>query len=175
MGEARRAAAQLSALPPASRGRAPRRALDPDILALNLEPVSFLIACEQPWSLQKIDAVEFEYRCFLQLARDHPGEGLAPSRDCDLYWHAHILNLELYLEDCRRLFGAPLLHYPFSGRLGPADAARQRARFRRHRRLLAALMSRVPRTHHSEEGPDDETAIPEVPQPRRHAGVAQGA
>jgi len=174
MGEAR--AARLRPIPRSVAGDLPpRRALDPDILALNLEPVSYLIACEQPWPLQKIDAVEFEYRCFLQLARDYPEEGLAPSRDCDLYWHAHILNLELYLADCRRLFGAPLLHYPFSGRLGPADAARQRARFRRHRRLLDDLMSRVPRTLNREQGDDHETANLQIPQPGRHAGVAQAA
>ncbi len=174
MGEARGATRRLSVLTGAPDPAA-RRALDADIRALNLEPVSFLVACEQPWPLSKIDAVEFEYRCFLQLVRDYPDEALAPSRDCDLYWHAHILNLELYLADCQRLFGAPLLHYPFSGRLGATDAARQRARFRRHRRLLTDLMSRVPRTHYRDQGDDNETTILQVPQPGRHAGAAQAA
>jgi len=107
--------------------------------------------------------------------RDHPDEAIAPSRDCDLYWHAHILNLALYLDHCGQLFGTPLLHYPFSGRLGPADAARQRRRFRRHHRLLNDLMSRVPRTHYRDGRDDDEPAILQIPQPGRHARVAAGA
>lgn len=170
MGEARAAARLWSSPRPSAR-----HALDADILRLNLEPVSYLIACEQPWTLRRIDAIEFEYRCFLQLVRDHPGEGIVPGRDCDLYWHAHILNLALYLDHCQQLFGAPLLHYPFSGRLGRADAARQRARFRRHQRLFADLMNRVPRTHHCDEGDNDEPAILQIPQPGRHAGAAQVA
>ena len=123
-----------------------RRAFDPDIRDLDLEPISFLVAFEQFWPLPKVDAVEFEYRCFLQLVRDHPGEAIAPSRDCDLYWHAHILTLELYLQHCRRLFGKPLLHYPFSGSLGPEDLVLQQERFARCRALFEDLMSRVPRT-----------------------------
>lgn len=158
-------------------GRAAARdALDADILALNLEPVSFLVACEQAWTLQKLDATEFEYRCFLQLARDCPGQAIVPSPDCDTYWHAHILILGLYLEHCQALYGAPLLHYPFSGRLGAADAALQRRRGRRSRRLLAELMSRVRDTPDvTTTGADHEAQPPEVPQPRRHAGALPAA
>lgn len=160
----------------AERAAPPRRALDADILALNLEPVSFLVACEQPWTLEKVDAIELEYRCFLQLARDHPDEAIVPSHDCDTYWHAHILTLGLYLEHCEALFGAPLLHYPFSGRLGAEDAARQRERGRRSRRLQAELMKRVQATHNvTTTGADHEADIPEVPQPRRHAGAVPAA
>src|SRR5579859_7998862 len=153
-----------------------RRALDRDIRSLDLEPITYLVAMEQDWPLEKLDAIEFEYRCFLQLIRDHPGENIVPSRDCDTYWHAHILTLELYLEHCQRLFGHPLLHYPFSGALGEEDLARQQQRFRRCQELHINLMNRVRGTRHrGTTGDDHDTAIHQVPQSRRHADAAQGA
>lgn len=124
-------------------GEAPRSALDSDISGLNLEPVSHLVAMEQPWSIERLDAAEAEYRCFLQSVRDVPDEPMVPSRDCDIYWHAHILILELYLKHCNDLFGRPLLHYPFSGHFGDADAKRQSARFARSQRIMADLVDRV--------------------------------
>ncbi len=163
---------------PGRWGRDPsaRHALDPDILALDLEPVTYLVALEQDWPLEKLDAIEFEYRCFLQLVRDHPGENIVPSRDCDTYWHAHILTLELYLEHCQRLFGHPLLHYPFSGALGEEDLARQQQRFRKCRDLHTRLMNRVLGIQHRDTtGDDHDTAILQVPESRRHADAAQGA
>ncbi len=152
-----------------------RCALDPDIAALDLEPISFLMAREQPWTLEKLDATEFEYRCFLQLVRDHPQDSIVPSRDCDLYWHAHILTLELYLEHCQAIFGYPLLHYPFSGALGPEDEALQQARFRHSRRLFEELMNRVRRTHYCDsKGEEHEYANREIPDPGRYLGAVQG-
>ena len=153
-----------------------RDALDPDIAGLDLEPISYLVAVEQPWSLEKLDATEFEYRCFLQLVRDYPRDNIVPSRDCDIYWHAHILTLGLYLEHCRKLFGKPLLHYPFSGRLDPEDALRQQERFRRCRLLHTELMSRVLRTQSCDTtGDEHENTVIEIPQSGRYPGAAQGA
>lgn len=133
---------------PARQDPASRDTLDADIRNLDLEPISFLVAFEQGWPLQKLDAIELEYRCFLQLVRDYPDDNIVPSRDCDLYWHAHILTLGLYLEHCAQLFGAPLLHYPFSGVLGEEDFARQQARFLHCRALHTGLINRVLGTHH---------------------------
>ena len=176
MGETRSGAARSPRLGRTGRDPSSRCALDPDIAALDLEPISYLVAMEQPWPLEKLDTTEFEYRCFWQLVRDYPEDNIVPSRDCDIYWHAHILTLGLYLEHCRTVFGQPLLHYPFSGQLGPEDAARQQERFRRCRQLFTDLMSRVLRTQHCDPtGEDHDHTIPEVPQPRRYPGLAQGA
>jgi hypothetical protein len=176
MGEARGAKRLLSTSSQPGCDPSDRHALDPDIAALNLEPISYLIALEQPWSLEKLDAIELEYRCFLQLVRDRPDENIVPSRDCDIYWHAHILALGLYLEHCQQLFGAPLLHYPFSGQLGPEDAALQQARFRRCRRLHIDLMTRVLRTQTCDTtGEEHDHTSTAVPQSDRYPGVAQGA
>ncbi len=131
----------------AARPTLDRWTLDEEILELNLEPIAFLVALTERWDVERIDAVELEYRCFLQLARDFPDRSIAPSRDVDIFWHCHVLTLGLYLEHCQKLFGRPLLHYPFSGALGEADAARQRARFEDSRRLMSELLTRVRSTH----------------------------
>jgi len=176
MGETRRAERLSSRRGQARPDPSCRCALDQDIADLNLEPISYLVAMEQPWPLEKLDATEFEYRCFLQLVRDYPEDNIVPSRDCDTYWHAHILALGLYLEHCQTIFGYPLLHYPFSGTLGPEDAARQQERFRRCRQLFTELMNRVRRTQLCDTiGEEHDQAIIEVPQPGGYPGVAQGA
>lgn len=124
-----------------------RWSLDDDILELNLEPIAFLVALTERWGVERIDAAELEYRCFLQLARDFPDRPLAPSRDADTFWHCHVLTLGLYLEHCQKVFGRPLLHWPFSGALGEADAARQAARFEESCCLISELVDRVRSTH----------------------------
>lgn len=40
---------------------------------------------------------------------------LPPSEDIDEFWHNHILDTERYIEDCQRIFGAYLHHYPYLG------------------------------------------------------------
>lgn len=135
-----------------------RWTLDEDIRELNLEPIAFLVALTEDWDVERIDAAELEYRCFLQLARDFPDRPLVPSRDTDIFWHCHVLTLGLYLEHCQKVFGRPLLHWPFSGVLGEADAARQLARFEESRCLIGELVNRVRSTqpfNRSKESHDD--------------------
>jgi hypothetical protein len=123
--------------------RAVRTSLDEDIAGLNLDPVSFLAVRTHGWDLKTVDAIEMEYRCFLQCVRDFPEEVIVPPMDVDLYWHCHILSLGMYLEQTTRLFGHPLLHWPYSGVMGEADAARQAARFEHSRPILADLTERI--------------------------------
>lgn len=130
-------------LPTSATPALERCTLDEEILELNLEPIAFLVALTERWEVERIDAAELEYRCFLQLARDFPDRPLAPSRDCDIFWHCHVLTLGLYLEHCQKVFGRPLLHWPFSGAMGEADASRQRARFAESRALISELVNRV--------------------------------
>jgi hypothetical protein len=146
---ARPASLEGSVVPvePAATSRDARCALDEDIAGLDLASISYLVVLNENWDLQKVDAIEFEYRCWLQCVRDFPDQVIVPSRDCDLYWHQHILFLALYLEQTRQLFGQPLLHWPFAGLLGEADAALQEARFLKSRRIVDDLVDRVRRTH----------------------------
>ncbi len=138
----------LAATPAAATSAATldRWSLDDDIRELNLEPIAFLVALQERWGVERIDAAELEYRCFLQLARDFPDRPLAPSRDADTFWHCHVLTLGLYLEHCQKVFGRPLLHWPFSGAMGETDAARQSARFEESRCLIGELVARVQST-----------------------------
>jgi hypothetical protein len=133
--------------PPALQERRTRCGLDEDIAGLDLESISYLAVLNERWDLDKVDAIELEYRCWLQCVRDFPEETVVPSFDCDLYWHQHILYLGLYLEQMHRIFGHVLLHYPFSGLLGEADAALQQARYVKSRRIVGDLVNRVRRTH----------------------------
>lgn len=177
MGEARRVGGLSSRSGRRAFEPSTRCALDQDILDLDLEPISYLVAREQPsWPLARVDTAELTYRCFLQLVRDYPEENIAPGADCDIYWHHHILALELYLEHCQALFGGPLLHYPFSGALGPEDEEKQWARCRRSQRLHADLMSRVLSTqNHDTTGDEHDPESSEVPQAHRYPGAVQGA
>jgi hypothetical protein len=118
-----------------------RSELDADIAGINLEPVTYLVVREG-WTLEKADTIELEYRCWLQCIRDYPDEVIVPTRDCDLYWHQHILALPLYLEHCDQLFGRTLMHWPFSA-MDEEDAALHQQRFRRSLNLVKGLIQRV--------------------------------
>jgi hypothetical protein len=131
--------------PPTLQERGFRCGLDADIAGLDLESISYLAVLNEHWDLDKVDAIELEYRCWLQCVRDFPEETVVPSYDCDLYWHCHILFLGQYMEQTRQIFGYVLLHFPFSGLLGEADAALQEARFLKSRRIVGDLLDRVRR------------------------------
>ena len=116
-----------------------RDALDDDIRALDLVPVRFVLAISDGWPLDRVLAAEADYRCFLQRVRSRPRAAQVPSRDADLVWHAHILCTERYAEDCQRLFGRFLHHYPFAGRFGRRGAQRQQRRFLDSQATLAEM------------------------------------
>ena len=67
------------------------------------------------WSLEKANAVEFEYRRFLILMKQFPEEETAPLMDVDTFWHYHILDTMKYARDCDAAFGFFLHHYPYVG------------------------------------------------------------
>lgn len=66
------------------------------------------------WTGERAANVEREYRDYLSaLARERNAMGdIAPSRDVDEFWHAHILHTRKYAEDCGRVFGTYLHHDP---------------------------------------------------------------
>jgi hypothetical protein len=111
-------------------------ALDPDIAELDLAPIAFKACMDEGWDIEKVDTVTLRYRWFLQTIRSEPDASLAPPRDVDLFWHHHILDTRKYIEDCQRLFGQYIHHFPYSGIRGDKDAAEQDERFQRSQRLL---------------------------------------
>src|ERR1700733_6907909 len=73
------------------------------------------------WTDQRIAETEESYRRFLALNLIYPGKTLAVNRPLDEYWHNHILDTHKYAEDCDRLFGFLLHHYPYFGLPGEKD------------------------------------------------------
>jgi hypothetical protein len=87
------------------------------IAALDLEPIKVKLMHEESgegWTLERANAVEFEYRRFLYLMKKFPNEQTAPLVDVDTFWHYHILDTMKYAADCEAVFGYFLHHFPTS-------------------------------------------------------------
>lgn len=96
------------------------------IADIDLDPIKVKLMHKESgegWSLEKVNAVEFEYRRFLQLMKLFPGEQTAPLFDVDTFWHYHILDTQKYAADCQQVFGYFLHHFPYIGLRGEDDAA----------------------------------------------------
>ena len=100
------------------------------IRGLDLDPIKTKLMDPeegQGWSRQYVDRMELAYRRFLTLLVKFPDETIAPSKDIDKFWHGHILDTMKYAEDCERVFGYFLHHFPYFGMRGEQDAADLRA------------------------------------------------
>jgi hypothetical protein len=94
------------------------------IAELDLDPIKIKIMHEESgegWTLEKANAVEFEYRRFLVLMKLYPQEQTAPLFDVDTFWHYHILDTMKYASDCDKVFGYFLHHFPYIGLRGEQD------------------------------------------------------
>ena len=94
------------------------------IADLDLEPIKVKlmhVESGEGWSLDKVNAVEFEYRRFLYLMKTFPNEQTAPLMDVDIFWHYHILDTMKYAVDCEHVFGYFLHHFPYIGLRGEDD------------------------------------------------------
>jgi hypothetical protein len=110
------------------------------IQALDLEPIKFkLMDAEEGkgWSPETVERVEVEYKRFLILLVKHPEATIAPSKEVDAFWHGHILDTMKYAEDCERVFGHFLHHFPYFGMRGAEDAAAQAKAALQTQELLA--------------------------------------
>lgn len=96
------------------------------IADLNLDAIKVKLMHRESgegWSLEKANAVEFEYRRFLILMKQFPEEETAPLMDVDTFWHYHILDTLKYAADCEQVFGYFLHHFPYIGLRGEDDEA----------------------------------------------------
>jgi hypothetical protein len=94
--------------------------------ALDLEPIKVKLMHKESgegWSLERANAIEFEYRRFLFLMKMFPAEQAAPLVDVDTFWHYHILDTMKYAADCDAVFGHFLHHFPYIGLRGEEDEA----------------------------------------------------
>ncbi|MET0322798.1 MAG: hypothetical protein ABW069_18920 [Duganella sp.] len=96
------------------------------IAQLDLDPIKVKLMHKESgegWSLERVNAVEFEYRRFLILMKKYPHEATSPLVDVDTFWHYHILDTMKYAADCDAVFGYFLHHFPYIGMRGEEDAA----------------------------------------------------
>ena len=73
------------------------------------------LALQKGWSAELIAEAEQFYRQFLALKMVYPKRAISPTVAIDEFWHAHILDTQAYIADCKALFGHYLHHYPYSG------------------------------------------------------------
>src|SRR6266704_2873858 len=96
------------------------------IEALDLDPIKLKLMDPeegQGWSREYAERMELAYKRFLTLLATHPEETLAAGKDVDKFWHGHILDTLKYAEDCDKVFGCFLHHFPYFGMRGAEDAA----------------------------------------------------
>ena len=96
------------------------------IQALDLAPIKFKLMDPQEgegWSRETVDRLEIEYKRFLTLLVKYPDAVIAPTKEVDAFWHGHILDTMKYAEDCERVFGYFLHHFPYFGMRSQDDAA----------------------------------------------------
>jgi len=101
------------------------------ILALDFDRLKHKTTgtCNAEMSLEEWDATEIEYRRFLALKVFYPGLSLIPSKQVTKLWHAHILDTRAYREDCGKVFGRFIDHYPYFGIYGKEDYQALQIRF----------------------------------------------
>jgi hypothetical protein len=119
-----------------------------EIEALDLGPVKFkLMDCEEGegWSREFVEHMETQYKRYLTLVAKYPREAIAPDKDVDKFWHAHILDTRKYIDDCERVFGFYLHHFPYFGMRGAEDAAALAGAGERTRELYAAEFGAQPK------------------------------
>ncbi len=100
------------------------------VAALDLAPIKFKISSKEDgfgWTPEHVEEIELGYKRFLALLALHPGQQLAPTRDIDKFWHAHILDTRKYAADCELVFGGFLHHNPYLGMLGDEERLGQAA------------------------------------------------
>ena len=103
------------------------RALSGSLDSLDLDPIKVKLMHDEEgegWSRAHAEAVDIEYRRFLQLCiENQPGAApVVPSKEVDTFWHYHILDTMKYAADCDAVFGRFLHHFPYFGLRGADDA-----------------------------------------------------
>lgn len=111
------------------------------IASLNLDPIKIKLMDKKEgkgWTRAQADNAEIAYKQFLQLNLKYPGKSIVPTATCDTFWHAHILDTQKYAEDCQKIFGYFLHHFPYFGMRGEEDAANLKTAFEETKALYAS-------------------------------------
>ena len=113
--------------------------LKANVDAIDLEPIAFKLVYPedgQGWSPEKAYRLIELYRCFLVLNEIYPNVSIVPSKEIDKVWHVHILDTAKYREDCEKVFGRFIDHFPYFGMRGEEDAKNLQAAYQTSRALF---------------------------------------
>lgn len=105
--------------------------IDPSVSGIDLTALRIKLAEERGWDEADLNELERQYKMYLNLRLIHPSEALVPTRFIDEMWHAHILDTRAYHDDCQRVFGEFLHHYPYLGVGGDQEKAKLDDAFQR--------------------------------------------
>jgi hypothetical protein len=95
------------------------------IEVLDLDPIKVKLMDPEEgegWSREQADHADRMYRRFLFLTAKYPSHTIVPNKLVDHVWHTHILDTMKYAQDCDRIFGHFLHHFPYFGMRGDDDA-----------------------------------------------------
>ncbi len=94
------------------------------------------------WTQEYAVDVSKLYRIFLFLCATYPDEIIVPPYEVDQLWHLHILDTRNYHEDCHRLFGSYLHHFPYAGLPGTGASHAEEEKFKE--RTLELVVKHFP-------------------------------
>lgn len=96
---------------------------DEKVATLNFEKLKWKLtkSSESTWNEGLCNFAETEYRKLLSLKKWYPKLSFVPSKLVDKFWHEHILDTQSYAEDCQKVFGYFIHHYPYFGIYGDKD------------------------------------------------------
>ena len=96
----------------------------PEIEALDFDRLKYKLQVREDgdrWTKEMVEAGELEYKRYLTLIKANPKRSIVPSRIMDGFWHQHILDTKAYREDCEKVFGYFVDHFPYFGIYGEED------------------------------------------------------
>jgi len=99
---------------------------------------------ESKLSIEVCDFAEIEYKKFLTLKLLNPDTALVPNQLVDEFWHAHVLDTKRYHEDCQKVFGHYLHHYPYFGIFGDEDYSELENAFTKTKQLYEVWFGAYP-------------------------------
>src|SRR5690348_3991211 len=67
------------------------------------------------WTTEQCEQADLWYRRYLTLCMLHEDVPCVPNTPIDTIWHQHILDTVAYADDCERIFGKFLHHFPYYG------------------------------------------------------------
>lgn len=107
--------------------------------SLDLDPIKVKLMDENEglgWTRDQVDEAEKWYKRFLLLNYKYPRMSVVPNKQIDSFWHFHILDTMKYAEDCEKILGYFLHHFPYFGMRGAEDAKNLKSAFAETKKLF---------------------------------------